>query len=647
VNQKYDCPNCGGALLFQSSVAVFAVCPYCRSMVVRHDVNVEAIGQMAALPPDLSPLQIGTKGEFAGRPFTLIGRVRLAYADGSWTEWCASFSDGKIGWLGETQGFFTIGFEIELPQGFPTREGGLKLRSPAGIENHAYIVTDRKQTTCLWGEGELPFVAKPGREATNIDLTGSENRFASAEYADGEIRLFVGRYARFNDLNFSNLRPVPGWSEEIIEPIHNQTTALNCPNCGSTVQLRAPGAAMSAACGSCGSLIDTSTPDLRLIRTAIKNQRMTPVIPIGRRGTLSGTNYEVIGFQHVRDSFSGWFEYLLFNPWQGFIWLVSYNGHWTLVNRLYERPKAAGFGNSEHAIFEDERYRLFDKTEVTTDYVAGEFYWKVGVGQRVQVADYVKPPQILSRESYPGLDEETWSQGEYISPEIIQKTFNLEGPLRERSGVYLNQLNPHWEKARQLFWLVPVLIVILAAIQMISSLRAARRNIYEGSFTYQGGTTNATIVTPPFEIKGGNQALNVTFTAPVNNNWIEFDAELVNTNTLVAAATFVQGVEYYSGYDDGPWHEGKQKEEVLVPNIAPGVYYFTLDVSADSSVQTMPFTITVVRDVVVWSNFWIALGVLLLYPLYRWTRAIAFERARWANSDFSPFPTFGGSDDDD
>jgi len=57
---------------FQSSIAVFAVCPYCRSMVVRHDVNVEAIGQMAQLPPDLSPLQIGAHGEMDGQGFTLI-----------------------------------------------------------------------------------------------------------------------------------------------------------------------------------------------------------------------------------------------------------------------------------------------------------------------------------------------------------------------------------------------------------------------------------------------------------------------------------------------------------------------------------------------------------------------------------------------
>ena len=53
------------------------------------------------------------------------------------------------------------------------------------------------------------------------------------------------------------------------------------------------------------------------------------------------------------------------------------------------------------------------------------------------------------------------------------------------------------------------------------------------------------------------------------------------------------------------------------------------------------FSVTVTRDVPVWSNFWIGLGLLLIYPIYCWTRAWMFERARWGESDFAPV----GSDD--
>ncbi len=649
MNAAYDCPNCGGAVAFQSSIAVFAVCPHCQSMVVRHDVNVEAIGQMAALPPDLSPLQLGAHGECGGQAFTLIGRVRLAYDDGSWNEWCALFGDGRYGWVAEAQGFFMVSFESALPPEFPSAADGLPAGQAIEIEGQSYEVTDRKETVCLGSEGELPFAAKPGRKGFSVDLTGDDGQFASADFSEAAPRLFVGRYARFDDLKFTDLRAVPGWSEEDLEPAHHQTTALSCPNCGAAVMLRAAGYCMSATCGSCGSLIDTATPELSLIRRAHERQRLQPQIPLGRRGVLFGVNYEVIGFQHVKDQYSGWFEYLLFNPWQGFVWLVTYNGHWSFARRLWERPEVSEsvFKKVARAKFNGETYRIYAASEVSTDYVVGEFYWKVRVGMPAHVTDFIHPPRILSREAYPQLGEQTWSQGEYVEPEILQQAFNLEEPLREPEGIYLNQPNRYAAKGKQLLLVVPLLLVAMILIQVLSARHAAHREVFNAAYRYRAGVTNPVAVTEPFEIPGGKQALAFTLTAPVDNNWLELDIDLVNAATPEVAATFEQGVEYYHGYEDGEnWTEGGQTAEHLVPAVPPGRYYLTIDAAADPTVAEMPFNVTVVRDVLVWSNFWIALGLLLPYPLYCWFRASRFETARWADSDYSPYGTSGSDDDD-
>jgi len=618
-------------------------------MVVRHDVNVEAIGEMAALPPDLSPLQIGTKGEIDGQGFTLMGRVRLAYDEGSWNEWCALFGDNRYGWVAEAQGFFMVSFEVEWPAQFPSDASQLSVGRAVEIEKHSYAVTDCKETTCLGGEGELPFVAPPQRKATSIDFMGTDGQFACAQYAESDTKLFVGRYAFFDELKFSELKPVPGWSDGVEEPKRNETTSLKCPNCGAAVILRAAGFSMSATCGSCGSLIDTATPDLSLIRTAQQRQRVIPKIPIGRRGILFGINYEVIGFQHVKDGYSGWLEYLLFNPWQGFVWLVNYGGHWTFVRRLVERPVVSEgiYSRSvSHAKFKGESYRIFADSSVATDYVVGEFYWKVCVGMAAKVTDFVSPPRILSRECYPKLVEETWSQGEYVEPEVIQKAFNLDEPLMEPNGIYLNQPNPYAEKARQLKWLVPFLMLVLLTIQIISAKNAVEQQVFQSDFTYEAGITNPAIVTQPFEIKGGNQAVEFVMNAPVDNNWLELETDLVNADTHLVASTFVQGIEYYHGYDDGLWSEGKQTERHVLPAVAPGKYYLAIDASADQAVKTMPFKVTVVGDVMIWSNFWLAVSLLLLYPIYCWMRAWMFERARWMDSDYSPFVFSAKSDDD-
>ena len=647
MNGTYDCPNCGGAVSFQSSVAVFAVCPFCRSMVVRHDVNVEAIGQMASLPADLSPLQIGTRGEFDGLGFTLLGRVRLAYDEGSWNEWFTLFGDNRYGWVAEAQGFFMVSFEYTPPEDCAQVDDATPGRV-IEISGQAYRVTDRKETVCLAGEGELPLALPPGRKATSIDLTGAKAGFANLEYSETGTRLFLGRYAVFDELKFANLRPVPGWSDETGAPTHHATTALNCPKCGAPVSLRAEGFTMSATCGACGSLLDTATPDLRLIGEAHQRQRVQPRLPLGRRGVLFGVNYEVLGFQHVKDEYSGWFEYLLFNPWQGFVWLVNYGGHWTFVRRLLELPdvnEGGVFSKVAHAQFRGESYRIYAVSQVATDYVVGEFYWKVAVGMAAQVTDFIHPPRILSREVYPGLAEQSWSQGEYLEPSVLQQAFNVDPPLPEPTGTYLNQPNPYREKARQLKWLVPLLLLVLLVVQVLTVARAANRQVLSAAYLYHAGATNPATVSQPFVIDGGQQAVEVRMQAPVDNNWLELGVDVVNADTQQAVASFEQGIEYYHGYDEGNWSEGSPSQRRLVPGLSPGRYHLVIDASADPAIAEMPFTVTVVRDVPVWSNFWLGLGLLLVYPLYCWARAYTFERARWLDSDFSPYLSSGNDDD--
>lgn len=616
-------------------------------MVVRHDVNVEAIGKMAQLPPDLSPLQIGTRGLFEKRDFTILGRIRVVYDEGSWNEWYACFGDNNFGWVAEAQGFFMVSFEYAPAADFPK---GAAMASGASVKiaGEPFLVMDRRETTILGAEGELPFSAPAGRTATSVDLMGANHRFACAEFSSEGTRLFVGNYARFDDLQFTNLRKVPGWDDEAMEPAHHETSTLQCPKCGGAVALRAAGFTMSAACDSCGSFIDTATPELKLIRRAHGQQRIQPVLPLGRRGVLFGVNYEVIGFQCVKDEYVSWTEYLLFNPWQGFAWLVTYNGHWSFVRRLLDTPTVSEgiFHRSvAHAKFKGDSYRIFATGTVQTNYVAGEFYWKIGVGMPAHVTDFVHPPHILSREAYPQSGEQTWSHGEYVDHELVEQAFGLEQPLNDPVGIYLNQPNPHAEKARQLKWITPLLVAILVAIQLISVNRAARQQVLDFTYNYQAGVTNPAAVTPPFEITGGNQTLEIRLHAPVDNNWLEVGLDLVNAETQQAVASLEQGIEYYHGYEGGEsWSEGRQTRRRLIPAVKPGKYYFTVEASGDPMITQMPFTLTVVRDVVGWSNFFIAFALVLIYPIYCGWRASMFERQRWMDSDYSPY---GSSSDDD
>lgn len=207
--RTFSCPACGAPLTMKSAVAVYAVCGSCGSMVVRTGVNLEAIGKVAALSDDLTPLQVGAEFVWDGGQFTILGRARIGWEDGAWNEWFAD--DGtRQGWLAEAQGFLSIAFERPVP---PDLEGPMPaLNTATRIDGTDFRVTDIKEAVCVGSEGELPFAAPKGRTAVYADMLSETEAFAGLEESSEGRRLYVGRYAPFGAFRFTNLRALDGWT---------------------------------------------------------------------------------------------------------------------------------------------------------------------------------------------------------------------------------------------------------------------------------------------------------------------------------------------------------------------------------------------------------------------------------------------------
>lgn len=223
--------------MFQSSLSVYAVCPYCSTTVVRHDVDLEAIGTMAALPEDMSPLQIGTEAYYQGDHFTLIGRMKIGWKEGSWNEWFMITDDGRKGWLAEAQGFYAVCFELEnalepeMAERVAERVAGFlktlekhssgqnsakelthqKLGTYITLNKQKLKVVDIKNALCIGSEGEMPFVAPWGRRTISIDLLGPDGEFGCIEVMGQETRVFMGHYVDWADLRCERLRELEGW----------------------------------------------------------------------------------------------------------------------------------------------------------------------------------------------------------------------------------------------------------------------------------------------------------------------------------------------------------------------------------------------------------------------------------------------------
>lgn len=409
----------------------------------------------------------------------------------------------------------------------------------------------------------------------------------------------------------------------------SQVKVFNCSACGAPITLRGLGQTSTVACSSCGSIIDISDENYRILER-YSEVVCDPAIPLGTRGKLRGGEYEVIGFM-IRTDNSGdysWEEYLFFNPYKGFSWLMNYQGHWTFIKTVNDIP-AGTIGDTIG--YDDRKYKLFLSGIARVKYVLGEFYWQVKIGDETVVKDYISPPFILSRESTS--DETVWSRGEYIEPNEVAAAFKLSSRLPYRYGVGACQPAPAQGYAKEVVLAGVLFALLLCLIEIVFSGAAAQRVVYDQYYPFTFGEAPRTVVTESFEIPDHSSNLELQVSAPLSNAWLSVDADLVDEQ-----GSEVQGAEvevgYYSGIDsDGAWTEGSQSNSALFSEIPPGQYRLSFQTTASPTVSQISYELRVTRDVPVHANFALCLALIGIFPLLLFIRRAVFESRRWQEAD--------------
>ena len=207
---KTDCPSCGTTFIPTSDSPDSSYCPDCQRKRSREKRLAQATQPEGNLLKDQSPLQLGTQGRFHRQPFTLVGRVVREWEGGQWNEWAAKFLDGRIGWLGEAQGFYSMSFENETPGSLPAK-GDLAPEKTFELPGGSYTVDDIKDVVCAFTEGELPPGVKKGQKSVSVDLIGEGQAYSNLVYENGVVRLYQGDYIPFEAFEFIQLRKIDGW----------------------------------------------------------------------------------------------------------------------------------------------------------------------------------------------------------------------------------------------------------------------------------------------------------------------------------------------------------------------------------------------------------------------------------------------------
>lgn len=629
-----SCPGCGAPVRFRWAGAVQTVCEHCGSILVRHDLDLERVGRVSEPPPVTSRVQLGTRGRWRDRPFTVVGRIAYAWERGGWSEWHVVFGDGTSGWLSDAQAEYAVTFLARHPGPLPSAaevRPGLPLRRG----NATFRVATLTRARYAGVEGELPFEYWDREEVLFADLRSEDGRLATLDYSDPEPLLFVGEHVPLGELHLTELR------EEAPRRVAGVRT-LRCPNCGGGVTIRDPEQAVNVVCGSCTSVLDARDPGLKVLQRFKAKQKVQPLIPLGATGELRGHAYRVLGFQvraiRVEGVDYAWREYLLFNAEQGFRYLTEYQGHWNDVIPLKSLPKVETRGGRPEARLHGEAFRHFQHATAKTTFVLGEFPWEVRVGDTAEVDDFVSPPRMLSAETTAG--ERTWSLGEYTPGARIWEAFRLPGKPPPAHGVYANQPSPHTGRARAVWKAFAVMVVLFLVLGAARMVLPSSEHVLTESHRYDPARPEGTVVVAgPFTLAGRPSNVEVRLRTDLSNSWAYFNFSLLELGTG-KVVEFGREVSYYYGVDGGErWSEGDREDTALIPTVPAGEYVLRVVPEGPTPVQ---YSLRLRRDVPALSFWLVALLLLLVPPVFASLRAGSFEKERWAESDYAP-----EEDDDD
>jgi hypothetical protein len=415
-----------------------------------------------------------------------------------------------------------------------------------------------------------------------------------------------------------------------------QTGAIECPGCGAPITLHGFGGVEQVACAYCGTICKPEDDGNLAILQAAQRQQRQSMLPLHKRGQLNGQTWEILGImwrEVVSDGVTyPWQEFLLFNPYQGYRWLIYQmsDGVWSIGGPLFGAPELQS-GMVPSAKWRGETYKHFTTGNARVTYVEGEFPWQVLVNDVAQANDYVCPPNMLSIEvqhSEHGVDINFTSM-QPIEPAQVWAAFQMPGAPPAKRGIHPAEPNPH---ATKFYWVAAILLFVtwIVALVMYSSAR-------ESAIVYQGSLVPGEVLTEEIEIGDPDRAttLEVELLAQgMANSWAYAEIMLVDMSSEEAINLGLE-VDAYSGVDDGEsWSEGSNPRRQTLGGVTGGTYLLQVQTQVDTAGDPADaLRVTIRRDVRLGRYMFLPFFVILLFPLVNLGRKYMFETKRWANSD--------------
>lgn len=626
----HSCPSCSSVLQFRSRDTNLIVCHQCGARLRRWEDGVlKVYDRLVKTQDTLTPVQVSTTGIWNNKKFIVTGRIRCLLDEGLVNIWNIHFEDGCLHLLVECYGQFSV-YEKIAPDAKLTfakvRTLGFGSGAVETVGKKKYVLERKNSCRGIEVEGEVLVFDWNGAFHSLGIASHDRDRIAMWNLDSDRYLYFRIHSHAFEEFGFQQVRALKTGAV---------TQTFTCTQCNKPNELRSYPLSQSFCCRHCGAAHSCQGGRLKF-RRRLKQDRI-PGIPLYSTGTLKGIEYEIVGFAEKEDTESwAWREYTLFNPVHGYSFLSEYNGHWIFLREKVDAPVMM-HSNRQGLSFSGEIFLLYNEYRYSIKDGRGEFPADVFDDAQPHCREFISPPELWAREyNKVGF---TWYHGEHVGWNELYKAFGTEISLPYRTGVGPVQpvkgyVNPQWLKM-SLLWVG----LLFLGLTIITTTLNRSEVVYSSTWNLADSVTTQSTVTPRFRLDKGSSNLQLKIEAPVINNWFEANITLVNADNG-KEYTLEEGVEYYTGYEDGEsWSEGSTTNEALLTSI-PGGNYF-LEIIASKPVGSSPayYTLEARYDVPMWSNFFVFLLMALIPGGILYGYIVLRERARWSNSAYSPFNT--------
>ncbi|MBC7661977.1 MAG: DUF4178 domain-containing protein [Chitinophagaceae bacterium] len=403
---------------------------------------------------------------------------------------------------------------------------------------------------------------------------------------------------------------------------------FQCVHCGSPIPVHALGQSMTFVCPSCKSIVQEDNDGYKVLVNANQSVSFISLLELGKKFTFGGQRWQAIGFMvrfNDAERFH-WSEYLLFNPYEGYRFLVESDGHWTFMELTRRIPKNMRLSGRPRVSWMGRTYTQFYTGKARVGFVLGEFYWRVKVGDTIDVQDFIAPPAMLSLET--SLDEVMWTSGVYVDKAEIQKCFGIQTMPRQ-SRIGSNQPSSY-KLLPKLVKSWAFLALILTLIQCCFVVISTNTRLFNKAISFPNG--KGVFKTDSFEMPNANSNLQLDLSASVVDSWVDIIGTVVPEHNQEAAFAFQRELSLYSDGEGG--YEGDRQASLFFPQMKKGPYHIEFDLEKENKGGS-PNSLTVsgILNPPTQLPFWICLSLLSLFPLLYWLAAILEEKNRWLSSN--------------